>query len=507
MKNFKSKFFFIGILFALLFVNYNYGIFVDNRGDFKNFQVDSESLVIGSIFRAKNNIKSTYGLCHFYTNDCNLDTYKTQLDNSEYYKNINRHKNVFVVSTNKYTENIYKENNIVQFMNGDVFRIINVNITRSFIEVVLDNEKKLSVEKHSPVAAIKVYDPQGNLLPSFSIGTYISQVGLQGFVFSSILKNFSEKEAIQIVHAICSFFTALVLLLISIFIYKKYNFLMSASFYIVFLLSPWITSFARNAYWVEFTWFMPVLMGLLCSIYKNRSANILCIFSIFLCVFIKCLCGYEYSSTIMMTTASFLFFDLCSAIVNKDTSELIRNIKLLSGVSLACLAGFSIALCIHAYLRGDGNIMAGLVNIYKQDVLRRLYGDPLLMQNLTDVKSLSASVGTVLIRYFKFYTSIICGLSRSAFFILISLPIAIFIYKAMYKNLVFLDVLMYLFFFISSISWFVIAKAHSFIHIHMNYVLWYFGFVQICIYIIAKDRAVICKFLYYIKSKILGYLR
>ena len=151
--------------------------------------------------------------------------------------------------------------------------------------------------------------------------------------------------------------------------------------------------------------------------------------------------------------------------------------------------------------------MAGLVNIYKQDVLRRLYGDPLLMQNLTDVKSLSASVGTVLIRYFKFYTSIICGLSRSTFFILISLPIAIFIYKAMYKNLVFLDVLMYLFFFISSISWFVIAKAHSFIHIHMNYVLWYFGFVQICIYIIAKDRAVICKFLYYIKSKILGYLR
>lgn len=29
--------------------------------------------------------------------------------------------------------------------------------------------------------------------------------------------------------------------------------------------------------------------------------------------------------------------------------------------------------------------------------------------------------------------------------------------------------------------------AHSYVHTHMNYVLWYFGFVQICIYILCKQ--------------------
>ncbi|WP_298068641.1 hypothetical protein [uncultured Mailhella sp.] len=505
MKVFKSKVFLMFILFALLFVNYNYGIFVDSRGHFKSFQIDSERLVLSSILREKNNIKSKYGLCHFYTSDYNNYTYKTLLTNSEYYKNINRHKNMFIVSKNNYTENIYKENNVVGFMNGDLFNIIKVNTYKDhFIEIVLDNEKKLSVEKHSPVSKIKVYDSHGNLLPFYSVAPYLSQFGLQGFLFSSILKNISEKEAIQIMHVVCSFFTSLVLLLISIFIYKKYNFLMSASFYSVFLLSPWIVAFARNAYWVEFTWFMPVLLGLMCSIYKTKTANILCIFSIFLFIFIKCLCGYEYISTIMMTTVSFLFFDLCSAMVKKDKSGLIRNIKLLSCVSIACLAGFIVAICIHAYLRGDGNIMVGLGNIYKQDALRRLSGDPLNFPSLA--QSLSASVGTVLTRYFKFSTSVLFGLSRSTFFILISLPIAIFIYKVKHKEGIFFDIVMYLFFFMSSISWFVIAKAHSYVHTHMNYVLWYFGFIQICIYIIAKDRYIIYKFLYYIKSKIIGYL-
>ena len=38
--------------------------------------------------------------------------------------------------------------------------------------------------------------------------------------------------------------------------------------------------------------------------------------------------------------------------------------------------------------------------------------------------------------------------------------------------------------FLATISWFVLAKAHSYIHTHMNYVLWYFGFVQVCLYIL-----------------------
>jgi hypothetical protein len=40
--------------------------------------------------------------------------------------------------------------------------------------------------------------------------------------------------------------------------------------------------------------------------------------------------------------------------------------------------------------------------------------------------------------------------------------------------------------FLTCTSWFILGKSHSFIHVHMNYVLWYFGSVQVSLYIVLK---------------------
>ena len=45
---------------------------------------------------------------------------------------------------------------------------------------------------------------------------------------------------------------------------------------------------------------------------------------------------------------------------------------------------------------------------------------------------------------------------------------------------------MFIVFLGTTLSWFILGKAHSYVHTHMNYVLWYFGFIQICLYIIIK---------------------
>ena len=45
------------------------------------------------------------------------------------------------------------------------------------------------------------------------------------------------------------------------------------------------------------------------------------------------------------------------------------------------------------------------------------------------------------------------------------------------------DVILLVFFFIVPTSWFVLAKGHSYIHTQLNYVLWYFGFVQALFYV------------------------
>lgn len=39
----------------------------------------------------------------------------------------------------------------------------------------------------------------------------------------------------------------------------------------------------------------------------------------------------------------------------------------------------------------------------------------------------------------------------------------------------------------ATLSWIVLAKSHSYIHIHMNFVLWYFGYVQMCMYLIVVE--------------------
>ena len=103
---------------------------------------------------------------------------------------------------------------------------------------------------------------------------------------------------------------------------------MAFIFYITFLLSPWIVNFARNLYWVEFTWFLPMLIGLYCS-YRIHSKNcrIFCYVAGFLTIAAKCLCGYEYISTIMLGLIAFLLIDFLKSVFEKDfkKSKLLFN--------------------------------------------------------------------------------------------------------------------------------------------------------------------------------------
>jgi len=50
-------------------------------------------------------------------------------------------------------------------------------------------------------------------------------------------------------------------------------------------------------------------------------------------------------------------------------------------------------------------------------------------------------------------------------------------------------VTMYLVFLMATLSWLILAEGHSVIHGFLNSVLWYFGFVQICLYMII-DRVI-----------------
>ena len=286
----------------------------------------------------------------------------------------------------------------------------------------------------------------------------------------------------------CSMISALVFVIISILIKKKYNAIMAGCFLLTFWLSPWTSMFAQNLYWVEFTWFVPMAVGLYCTLNINNSkARYISYFLAFVSILIKCLCGYEYISAVMMGLITFMLTDLIAAILSRDKGKAILIFRTTFVMGLAALLGFLVSICMHAILRGNGNLIEGIITIFKSDVLRRTAGADLnqLSANLWD--SMNASRWEVLCRYFHFDTDIIVGIPGKLFQVICIIPLGVFAYDFHNRKLDVNKVALYIVTFLTSISWIVLAKSHSYVHTFLNFVLWYFGFIQVCLYVLINQ--------------------
>jgi hypothetical protein len=144
---------------------------------------------------------------------------------------------------------------------------------------------------------------------------------------------------------------------------------------------------------------------------------------------------------------------------------------------------------MHAGIKGDGNILLGIKHIIQEDVMRRTSGADLNQFDPVYWPSFNASIWQVCMMYFNFQTEIITGINGNLFPLLSILPIFVFVsdFHSNKKNIG--VVTLYALSFFGSISWLVLAKSHSYIHTHINFIIWYFGFIQICIYILL-DKAI-----------------
>ena len=126
----------------------------------------------------------------------------------------------------------------------------------------------------------------------------------------------------------------------------------------------------------------------------------------------------------------------------------------------------------------------GIKSIFIDDVLRRTTGADLNHYTEDYVVALGASVWETVCKYFHFNTQIITGIDGNLFPLLCIIPVLIFIIGLRRKSLDFEFVALYIVTFLTSVSWFVLAKSHSYVHTHINFVLWYMGYVQVCLYVI-----------------------
>ncbi len=471
---------------AILAWNYMYNSMDNENYQFEDFQTDSEALVT-SVITAEHNgnwfeeKESGYGLGSY-------NSYFTDYTDDYWINGYSRSESAILVPSNKYSREYAMIGNYISFENGDMYQIVDIIDDGEKITIYLNSGRILNPIKYGKLENAQYYDYNMNFIAPLSNGKlspYTSQFGLQGKIFRHLVRYMDYENAIQNLHLVCCIFTSAVFVLICMLIYKKYNALMSMIFLITFWLSPWIVNYGRNLYWVEFTWFAPMAIGLFCSLRINdKKSRILCYVLTFISITGKCLCGYEYLSVVMMGLITFLFADLVVALVKKDNSSVILIFRTIFILGIIALLGFILAICIHASVRGSGQIFNGIKIIIEQDVLRRTNGADLNMFGTVLWESFNASVWETVCLYFHFNTEIITGISGNIFPILIISPLCIFVYEYKNKELNVELLGLYIISFISSISWFVLAKSHSYIHTHINFVLWYFGFVQICFYII-----------------------
>ena len=185
----------------------------------------------------------------------------------------------------------------------------------------------------------------------------------------------------------------------------------------------------------------------------------------------------------MLGTIVFLASDFFVELFNKNKKRAKLLFIILLFVGFSAFIGFIAALCVHGYYRGDGSIIAGLKSIYVNDVLRRTFGGSITYFDTYFLDSLNASAWEVFCKYYKFYTQIIVGINANIFPLMCIISIVSLIFDSYYrKNINIRLISLYFLFYSLPVSWYLLAKSHSYVHTHMNYVLWYTGYIQICIY-------------------------
>lgn len=477
---------------SLLAWNYMYNSMDNQNTDFERFQEDSETLVAGMVYADQNDIyfldeyERGYGLGKYYDLKGEMVSYGgLYISDDNWLDGYSRTEAAIIADANVYSRSVIAAGNYISFGNGEVFMITGIDDSGDRIVAYLNTDKPLTLAKYGSLDEAVFCGPDHQQLAPCRIKAYESQYGLQGKIFKHLARHMDDGQSIDNLHLLCAMLTATVFVLIVYLVAVRYNTILAGCFFVTFWLSPWIVNFARNLYWVEFTWFIPMAVGLFCAWrVDDKKCRIVSYCLTFIAVLVKCMCGYEYISVIMMGVIAFLLVDFIQAFVKKDKEKgklLFRTIVI---IGCTALAGFVAAIGIHASLRGQGSILEGIKIIFEQDVLRRTNGADLNEFPPRYWDSFNSSVWEVYCKYFHFSTEIITGIAGNLFPVLCVAPL--FIFGCEYKNKrLNVELLgMYGVFFLTSISWFCLAKAHSYVHTHMNYVLWYFGYVQICIYIL-----------------------
>ncbi|MYA72887.1 hypothetical protein F4009_21315 [Candidatus Poribacteria bacterium] len=328
--------------------------------------------------------------------------------------------------------------------------------------------------------------------------TYNSQPGGQGMIFSLLdrLIPFSPQTKLRLFYVLTALLSAIALTALIGWFYEEFGGWVALFVIGSAVLSQWLTVFGKNLWWSLWAFYLPMIVVLyFLKRYRETLDRQLIRFGIviFIAVSIKCFInGYEYiTTTLVMMLVPFVYY----AILDRWRGRQCVKWTLVAGLGsgVAIFLSF-IMLCFQIGAAKDG-FMDGVEHII-WSFGKRTYGEA---EDFPPVYAASLNAGTlsVVITYMNgIFFDLNNYLSISNDFV------SNFLLKIRYYYLIFLFIVMSALLFwrvnkvmpterhrpftaliwatwfsmLAPLSWFIIFKAHSYIHTHMSFLLWQMPF-------------------------------
>lgn len=239
-----------------------------------------------------------------------------------------------------------------------------------------------------------------DIKPNSDFMPYYSSFGLQGYIYSELDKlfttfNISSYGKLSIMHFLTALGMSLSFAIFILLVKKEFGFFPAILLLVMVVFSQWLVVFAKNLYWIFFLNFIPFIYiwyKIQNIEFNNFSKSIY--IGIFLLIFVKSLCGFEYLSTIFISLGiPLLYFSI------KNKLGIKKFLKIGFLLYLSSFLGFFAAIFLHIlqkiFFLGT---FSQAINLLVYDILKRTHASPESV-DLVFKRSLESSYSEVILQY------------------------------------------------------------------------------------------------------------
>jgi hypothetical protein len=293
---------------------------------------------------------------------------------------------------------------------------------------------------------------------------YPSQFGLQGIVLALIdsIDPLPRRYRIGFYHFLSALMCAAAFMWVAYKIRDRFGFAAATGFVVPVMFEPMFTALAPNLYWAVGLWFVPMAIAMDIAGAESRRRKWWLIAATGAAVFAKSLCGYEFITTVIVAA-------MIGCLLN-TRNDPFPNIIDMVWVAASGIIGFALAILVHGAKLGFAIILDRAID--RTTAVGTTLQDGLIMGQFASVASvirlyLGANDYTQ-IRSFGLVFGLLAAIAVTAF---LDRQFSWFLGEdhTRLRALAFAFVAS----FAAPMSWFILAKAHSFAHPPIDFILWY----------------------------------